>query len=147
MEAEVSANGPLSLHGLSPTSQAIVQRELARRGLISENDLELRRLEDSAAELTTKLEIEQKRLRFIEESMEAQLAAQLAEIQRLRSLVSFQEDYVESLRVTAGTTGVLREMPLQEGQWVNPGAQLAVVVQPGRLKAELRIPEATAGST
>ena len=124
--------------------QVIAQRELARRGLISENDLELRRLEDSAGELSTKLEIEQKRLRFIEESMKAQLAAQLAEIQRLRSLVNFQEAYVRSLRVTAGTMGVLREMPLQEGQWVNPGAQLAVVVQPGRLKAELRIPETQA---
>src|SRR5690606_2441362 len=88
--------------------------------------------------------IEVKRLSFIEQSMEAQLAAQQAEIQRLRGLVEFQQRYVESLRVTAGTSGVLRELPLQEGQWVNPGAQLAVVVQPGRLKAELRVPETQA---
>src|SRR5690606_10497627 len=92
----------------------------------------------------TRLEIEVKRLSFIEQSMEAQLAAQQAEIQRLRGLVEFQQRYVESLRVTAGTTGVLRELPLQEGQWVNPGQQMAVVVQPGRLKAELRVPETQA---
>jgi multidrug resistance efflux pump len=124
--------------------QAVAHRELARRGLISEQDLELRRLEDSAREMATRLEIEQKRLTFMEQSMAAQLSAQAAEIERLRGLVGFQQRFVESLRVTAGTSGVLRELPLQEGQWVNPGAQMAVVVQPGRLKAELRVPETQA---
>src|SRR5690606_37690753 len=119
--------------------KAKAYRELAERGLYSQ--LEIQSLEDSAVELSTRLEIEKKRLSFIEQSMAAQLAAQEAEIERLRGLVAFQQRYLESLRVTAGTNGVLRELPLQEGQWVNPGQQLAVVVQPGRLKAELRIPE------
>ena len=122
--------------------QRVAYKELTDRGLFSQ--LDYRTLEDSADELATRLEIEVKRLSFIEQSMEAQLAAQLAEIQRLRGLVDFQQSYVESLRVTAGTTGVLRELPLQEGQWVNPGQQMAVVVQPGRLKAELRVPETQA---
>lgn len=122
--------------------KAKAYRELAARGLYSQ--LEIQSLEDSAVELATRLEIEKKRLSFIEQSMAAQLAAQEAEIERLRGLVAFQQRYLESLRVTAGTRGVLRELPLQEGQWVNPGQQLAVVVQPGRLKAELRIPETQA---
>lgn len=122
--------------------QADAQGELARRGLIPQ--LEFQKWEDSARELATRLDIERKRLSFIEESMQAQTAAQRAEIDRLRSLVAFQEAYVASLRVTAGTSGVLRELPLQEGQWVNSGTQLAVVVQPGRLKAELRVPETQA---
>lgn len=122
--------------------QADAQGELASRGLIPR--LESQKWEDSARELATRLDIERKRLTFIEESMEAQTAAQRAEIERLRSLVAFQEAYVASLRVTAGTSGVLRELPLQEGQWVNSGTQLAVVVQPGRLKAELRVPETQA---
>jgi HlyD family secretion protein len=122
--------------------QADAQGELARRGLIPQ--LEFRKAEDSAREMTTRLEIERKRLTFIEESMRAQLTAQEAEIQRLRESVTFQQQYVESLRVTAGTSGVLRELPLQEGQYVTPGSLLAVVVQPERLKAELRIPETQA---
>lgn len=116
--------------------------ELTERGLFSE--LDYLTLKDSAEELATRLEIEVKRLSFIEQSMEAQLAAQQVELQRLRGLVEFQQRYAESLRVTAGTTGVLRELPLQEGQWVNPGQQMAVVVQPGRLRAELRVPETQA---
>jgi multidrug resistance efflux pump len=122
--------------------QAKANRELASRGLIAQMDL--KKSDDTAEELSARLQIEKKRLSFIEQSMKAQLASQMAEVQRLRGLVSFQEDYVASLRVQAGTNGVLRELPLQEGQWVNPGDRLAVVVQPGRLKAELHIPETQA---
>jgi HlyD family secretion protein len=116
--------------------------ELARKGLISE--MEMKRVQDQAEELAARLEIEKKRLSFISESMRAQLAAQHSQVERLRGLVAFQQRYLGSLRVRAGTQGVLRELPLQEGQWVNPGSNLAVVVQPGRLKAELRIPETQA---
>jgi len=116
--------------------------ELAAKGLISR--LEMRRVQDQAEELAARLEIEKKRLDFISQSMKAQLSAQQSQVQRLRGLVDFQQRYLESLHVRAGTSGVLRELPLQEGQWVNPGSNLAVVVQPGRLKAELRIPETQA---
>ncbi|HET7275334.1 MAG TPA: HlyD family efflux transporter periplasmic adaptor subunit [Longimicrobiaceae bacterium] len=122
--------------------QLAVSRGLAERGLISK--LDLANAEALAAELATRLAIEEKRLNFISQSTEAQLSAQRSNIQRLRGLAAFQQRYVESMRVTAGTTGVLRELPLQEGQWVNPGDRLAVVVQPGRLKAEVRIPETQA---
>jgi HlyD family secretion protein len=39
---------------------------------------------------------------------------------------------------------VLQELTLQLGQWVPEGTTLAKVVQPGRLKAVLRIPESQA---
>lgn len=122
--------------------QAVANEELADRGLIPR--LELQRSQDSAAELADRLEIEEQRLQFIAKSTAAQVAAQRSEIDRLRSLSSLQQSYVESMRVAAGAPGVLRELPLEEGEWVNPGTRLAVVVQPGRLKAELRVPETQA---
>jgi multidrug resistance efflux pump len=122
--------------------QVEANRELATRGLMPQ--LEYRKSEDAAEEFSTRLDIEKKRLTFIEQSMKAQLASQIAEVERLKGLSTFQAAYVASLRVTAGERGVLRELTLQEGQWVNPGDRLAVVVQPGRLKAELRIPETQA---
>jgi HlyD family secretion protein len=122
--------------------QLTANRELAERGLIPQ--LDVKRWADQAEELATRLDIEQKRLSFIEQSMKAQLAAQRAEVERLHGLSAFQQGYVASMRVTAATQGVLRELPLQEGQWVNPGDRLAVVVQPGRLKAQLRVPETQA---
>jgi hypothetical protein len=39
---------------------------------------------------------------------------------------------------------VLQELPVEVGQWVASGATLGKVVQPGRLKAVLRIPETQA---
>jgi multidrug efflux pump subunit AcrA (membrane-fusion protein) len=51
------------------------------------------------------------------------------------------------MQVRAGVAGVVRDLgspPLEEGQWVLAGMRLATVVQPGRLKAELRIPETQA---
>jgi HlyD family secretion protein len=122
--------------------QAKLNEDMADRGLIATMDLS--RTRDRAEELKTRLAIELKRLEFITRSMQAQLAAQRSQIERLRGIVEFQRVQKESMVVRAGTRGVLRELPLQEGQWVNPGANLAVVVQPGRLKAELRIPETQA---
>lgn len=116
--------------------------ELARNEIISR--LEMSRSQDQAEELAARLQIERQRLNFISQSSRAQLAAEQSQVERLRGLTAFQQRYIESMRVRAGTQGVLRELPLQEGQWVNPGATLAVVVQPGRLKAELRIPETQA---
>jgi HlyD family secretion protein len=122
--------------------QARLNEEMAERGLIAQNDLS--RARDRAEELKTRLDIEQKRHEFIARSMRAQLSAQRTQIDRLHGLVDFQRQQRQSMVVRAGTRGVLRELPLQEGQWVIPGANLAVVVQPGRLKAELRIPETQA---
>jgi multidrug resistance efflux pump len=122
--------------------QVTANRELAERGLISRMDLQ--KSEDRAEELVARLRVEEQRLRFLAQSMQQQLAAQQSQIDRLRGLASFQDGYVQSMRVMAGTDGVLRELPLQEGQWVTPGSPLAVIVRPGRLKAELRIPETQA---
>ena len=41
-------------------------------------------------------------------------------------------------------SGVLQDLTLQLGQWVPEGTALAKVVQPGKLKAVLRIPESQA---
>ena len=64
--------------------------------------MDLKRTEDTAEELAARLEIEKKRLDFIAASMRAQIAAQEAEIERLRGLERFQQEYVASMRVTAG---------------------------------------------
>lgn len=119
--------------------QADANRALAERGLIP--TLDLRRTEDVVTQLDERLELEEKRLEFLRASMQAQLSAQRSEIERLESLSDLQQSYVESLAVMAGAAGILRELTLQEGEWVNPGTRVAVVVQPDRLKAELRIPE------
>jgi len=116
--------------------------ELAEKGLISE--FELQNARDRAEELATRLELEQRRLDVMERAVEQQLEAQRAQVRRLRSIAEFQRNRVESMHVIAPVDGVLADLPLEEGVWVNTGEQLARIVQPGRLKAELRIPETQA---
>jgi multidrug efflux pump subunit AcrA (membrane-fusion protein) len=48
------------------------------------------------------------------------------------------------MRVTATTAGVVQNLDLEIGQWVQSGTNLARIVQPGRLRAELRVPETQA---
>ncbi len=113
--------------------------ELAEKGLISEAELEVSR--ERAEELRLRLEIERRRLEVMTEAEVSQLAAQRAQVERLRSIAEFRQRLVESMEVVAAVSGVLAELPLENGQWVIPGENLARVVQPGRLEAELRIPE------
>jgi len=98
----------------------------------------------NAEESSTRLAVEEKRLELMTRSVSAQLAVQQRQIERLQAIAAFQESRVQSLVVRAGEHGVLQELSLQPGQWVNGGSQLAKVVQPGKLKAVLRIGETQA---
>ncbi len=116
--------------------------ELAEKGLIS--DIDLQNSRDRADEFESRLQIENQRLAVMTQAVESQLAAQRGQVERLRQIAEFQVNLIQSMRVPAGVSGVLADQPLEEGQWVRPGDNLARVVQPGRLRAELRIPETQA---
>lgn len=105
---------------------------------------EFARTMDQVVELEERLDLEEERLAVQEASRGEQIVAQRVQIDRLRDIVEFNQDRVRSLEVTAGVPGVLAELPLDEGQWVQSGGTLARVVQPGRLKAEIRIPQTQA---
>src|SRR5207237_1133529 len=99
---------------------------------------------ERAEELRSRLDLERKRRGGVAASGKEQVAAQEAEIERLRAVVAFRRNQVDSMKVRSVDRGVLSELPLELGQWVTPGALLAKVVQPERLKAVLRIPETQA---
>ena len=107
---------------------------------------ELERSKESMEELSTRLQIEQDRLDVMTGTSQAQLDAQQEQIDRLRDLVNFNRDRLGSMQVRVPVAGVLAplDIPLQEGQWVQSGQQLSRVVVPGRLKAEIRIPQTQA---
>jgi HlyD family secretion protein len=65
-------------------------------------------------------------------------------VDQAQAVASLYGSRVESLKVRAGFAGVLQQVPVDVGQRVSPGANLARVADPARLKAELRIPETQA---
>jgi len=117
-------------------------QELAGQGLIP--DIDLKVSTSKAAELENRFHIEEEKKSIKGESVEAQLAVQRAEIDRRRALYELKRSQVADLTVRAGAAGVLQELELDIGQQVAAGTILAKVVQPTRLKAELKIPETQA---
>jgi multidrug resistance efflux pump len=119
-----------------------VAHGLAEKKLIASTDLE--RAKDKAEEMEERYTIECERLRVHTDAIAAQLNVQRSQISRLREILAFRRQQVASMRVTAGANGVLQELPLEVGQWAMSGTTLAKVVEPGRLKAVLSIPETQA---
>lgn len=117
-------------------------RELSGRNLISAH--ELAAAEDRAEELALRLAIDEERLAILRASFDERIQAQRAQVGRLRSISAFQQQRAASMAVRAGAAGVVQDLTLEVGQWVMPGQTLARVAEPGRLMAELRIPETQA---
>jgi hypothetical protein len=112
---------------------------LDAKGLSSKN--EVQRAKDAAAELETRLDVEQQRYDLLANAMGEQLDKARANVGRLQAIARFQNERVASMRVLAGEDGVLQSLNWELGQWINPGQELARVAQPGKLKAVLRVPE------
>lgn len=115
---------------------------LSARKLVSSFEVQNRRAQ--ASEATTRLRVEQERLKLMEQAIDAQIATQASQVAQLQAIAANQRDRLRSLQVRAPDRGVLQDLTLQLGQWVPEGTTLAKVVQPGDLKAVLRIPESQA---
>ncbi|MBI4751168.1 MAG: HlyD family efflux transporter periplasmic adaptor subunit [Acidobacteria bacterium] len=116
--------------------------QLAKDGLISDLNRKLSRV--TADQLKTRTEIEQKRLAIHDDSVKAQLGAQQARIEQLKALADLRKSQLADLKVKAGMSGVVQLIPVQVGQQVTPGTNLARIADPTRLKAEIRIAETQA---
>ena len=121
---------------------AALNDTLAPKGLVSVNDAKLAR--ETAADLKNRIEIEEKRLALTNAASLEQLQKAEANLERQRAVAQFRADRLAALRVKAGLDGVLQALNWENGQWINPGQEIARVAQPGRFKAVLRVPDAQA---
>ena len=121
---------------------ADVAVSLGKQGLLSTKDVG--DAMDKATESAARLKSQTQQLAVMSNSMQSQIQLQEQQVARLRAIATFQRGRVASMQVRAGANGVLQQMDLEPGQWVQAGTQLAKVAQPGKLKAVLRIPETQA---
>jgi HlyD family secretion protein len=125
---------------------AAADAELAKDGLVDR--ITARRSSTRAEQLVLRCKMEQERLRILADSHKAQLAAQDAELARLKAMLDLRRKQQAELRVCAGIKGVLQKLgdrdQLQVGQQFAAGANLARVANPARLKAEIKIVETQA---
>jgi HlyD family secretion protein len=119
--------------------QAEADEELAQQGIVSQLTVKLSR--SKADQLENRDQIERQRVEIAEASMKEQLAVQESAVAQSRTLYELRRQQLDALRVRAGIAGVLQVLPVEVGQQVATGANLARVANPNRLKAELRIAE------
>lgn len=122
--------------------KADLEQKLGEEGLTSE--LNLKTTRTIADELLNRSSIEKKKVEISGESIEAQLAVQRVEIEKLRAAWKLKRAQVTQLQVRAEAEGVLQQLPVEVGQRLTPGTVLAKIAQPSKLKAELKIPETQA---
>ena len=89
--------------------EAQQNEQLYAEGLVSE--LDLRRSQSREDQARTRHEIEEDRLEIQTNAMDTELAVEQAEVDRLETIWQLRQDEVAALRVTAGVSGVLQEVP------------------------------------
>jgi HlyD family secretion protein len=122
--------------------QAQADEELAKEKLVSEITRKQSQLK--AETLKKRLALDQERLSTARQSIDARIRVQEAAVSQARAVAELQASRLAALKVTPGFTGVLQQVPVEVGQRVGPGANLARVADPSRLKAELKIAETQA---
>ena len=120
--------------------QARVDSTLASDGLLSANTAQISRVRLDA--LTARMTLEAERILATERSLTTRLASQRSEVESRRTFAALKHRDLSAMTVRAGMDGVLQDVPVEVGQRVTRNANLARVVDPNRLKARLRIPEA-----
>ncbi|MBV9886593.1 MAG: HlyD family efflux transporter periplasmic adaptor subunit [Acidobacteria bacterium] len=95
-------------------------------------------------QLKIRLDLEQERTRVAADSAQARLQAQQAHLEQARAMYDLRKSQADALHVRAGITGVLQLLPVDVGQSVAVGTNIARVADPKKLKAEIKIAETQA---
>jgi len=122
--------------------EAQANEQLAKEQLVS--DLINKQSKLKAETLKNRVAIEARRLTAAREAIEARLRVQQATVDQAQAIADLYASRLRALQVTPGFSGVLQQVPVDVGQRVAPGQNLARVADPGRLKAELKVAETEA---
>ncbi|HXJ06652.1 MAG TPA: HlyD family efflux transporter periplasmic adaptor subunit [Candidatus Acidoferrum sp.] len=95
-------------------------------------------------QLAIRAQLESDKTRIAADSGNARIAAQQAKVDETKALYQLKKSQLEALHVRAGIDGVLQLVPVDVGQNVTPGTNLARVADPKKLKAEIKIAETQA---
>ncbi|MBC6942806.1 MAG: HlyD family efflux transporter periplasmic adaptor subunit [Xanthomonadales bacterium] len=122
--------------------QAEAEKPLAEKGIIP--GVQYRKTLITLEQLKGRVSIEQQRVEEYQRNIAAQIAAEQARLDQLIATRELRQRQADALHVRAGIAGILQQVPVEEGQQVAAGANLARVARPDELMAELRIAETQA---
>ena len=117
------------------------QKRLLAQDISTISDIKHQETKIEVERLKQRWELEQKRLVKARENYQAQLLAFDARLKRLARGVKRTERLVNNLEVRATIDSVVQEMPLELGQQIAPGTNIAKLARRDDFIAEVRIPE------
>ncbi len=130
----------------SEYEQAKIQHEvdekLRAEGLSPDVTAQLSKVKEE--QLAIRLQLEEDRTANAADSAKARLMAQQSHVDQQRALYDLKRSEADALHLRAGLQGVLQVVPVEVGQHVTPGTNLARVADPKHLKAEIKIAETQA---
>lgn len=122
--------------------QAEAEKTVAEKGIIPA--VQYKKSLVVLEQLKNRVSIEEQRVVEFRRNIAAQIAAEQARLDQLAATRALRQRQADALHVRAGIAGILQQVPVEEGQQVAAGANLARVAKPGELMAELRIAETQA---
>ncbi len=122
--------------------QHAVDEKMLEQKLGAEVTAQLSKVKED--QLAIRAQLEESRSKNAEETAEAKIAAEKSHVDQQRALYNLRRSQLEALHVRAGIDGVLQLVPVEVGQSVAPGTNLARVADPKKLKAQIKIAETQA---
>lgn len=119
--------------------QLEADEELAKQGLIGQ--IQLKGSQSREAQLKNQLKVAEDRLKIARDNVDAQLAPQMAAVNQLAAEYQLRSRELGDLQVKSTMAGQLQALPIEVGENVGAGTNIARVSNPARLKAELQIAE------
>jgi HlyD family secretion protein len=119
-----------------------VDEKLREQGLGAELNARLSKVKEEQLGIRTQLEDE--RTQNAIDTVNSRLQAQESKVDEQRALYQLRKSQLDALHVRAGIDGVLQLVPVEVGQRVTPGTNIARVADPKKLKAEIKIAETQA---
>jgi HlyD family secretion protein len=117
------------------------QKTLLEQGVVAVSHIDHEEIKIDVAQFKQRWELEIKRLQKRRESLAAQRLAAQARVNRMRKILQRAQEQVDGLNVKATMDSIVQEMPMELGQQVSSGTNLARLARSGEFIAELRIPE------
>lgn len=106
--------------------------------------IQAKRSEAAMNQFARGVELERERSINLQHTMAAQLSAARSRVEQKRATSELRARQVDALQVRAGIEGILQQVPVEVGQQVTAGTNLARVAKPDELMVELRVPESQA---
>jgi HlyD family secretion protein len=119
-----------------------VDLKLNKEGIAADVTEQLSKVREE--QLAIRASLEDERTKIAADSAKARLQAQQSHIDQYKAMYELRRSQADALHVRAGITGVLQLLPVDVGQNVAVGTNLARVADPKKLKAEIKIAETQA---